>query len=73
MQPFAGAWMNERQLVGVQQDTRCFVVRQFRQTPRLPLPISLVARERVADELKMNADLVGAARMKHGFHESGLA
>src|SRR5665213_4072019 len=61
--------MDERQFLCVQHHARRGVVRQFLQPRILPRSVSVVAHERMADELKMHADLMRAPGVDLRLHQ----
>src|SRR5579862_7532999 len=65
----ATAWMNKCQAKRVQHDARCGEPDQFLQTTVLPLAIGRITEQRETEKLKMNTNLVRAARVQGYFHE----
>jgi len=61
--------MDERQFARVQHHAGCGVIRQFFQARILPRAVGVIAHERMADELKMHADLVRAPGVDLRFHQ----
>lgn len=57
------ARMGESQLVGVEQDAWCFVVREFGELLGLALAVGVVSGDGEAEVLKVNADLMRATRV----------
>ena len=68
---FPGSRMHEGKFARVQHHTRRFVAGQFRELLVLPRAIGFVARQRMAEELEMHADLMGAARVQLRLHQRG--
>lgn len=61
--------MDERQFTRVQHHARRGVVRQFLEPRILPRAVSVIAHERMADELEMHADLVRASGVDLRLHQ----
>lgn len=70
---FASFRMCESELERVKHHPWCFETDQFRETPILALAIGFIAGQRIAEVLKVNADLMRAAGVQCGFNQRGGA